>query len=107
MLAPLIIVLSMMHPHEDPQAHKPPLIPFFLIGFILCIALNSMHIIPSLLRTGLVQLSQILILMALAALGLKIDVENMIQVGRKPLLFTLYCSLIIAFSSLSLIYLFI
>tara|TARA_B100001094_G_C18177950_1_gene799059 strand:+ start:25 stop:498 length:474 start_codon:yes stop_codon:yes gene_type:complete len=107
MLAPLIMVLSLTHPHKEPQTQKPPLIPFFVIGFILCIALNSIHILPDSLHTSLVNTSHILILMALAALGLKIDLAHIIKISPQPLLFTCYCSLIIALSSLSLIYFFV
>ena len=104
LLAPIIIILSITHPHTDSNNPKPPLIPLFLIGFIALIALNSLHILPDMLHTGLIQLSSLCIIMALAALGLKINLKSMMQIGRKPLLLTGSCSLIIAISALGLIY---
>ncbi|MEM7523380.1 MAG: YeiH family protein [Pseudomonadota bacterium] len=86
MLAPVVLVLSLalrsMHDAgPDGQAKRPPLIPTFVIGFLALATLNSIGVIPEAVSTGLAELSRWMLLIAIAAVGMKIDLQRMFAVG--------------------------
>lgn len=62
------------------------LVPWFLIGFVIVAALNSIGVIPPGARDGLVQVSVFLISVALAGIGLSTDAAALRRAGLKPLL---------------------
>jgi uncharacterized integral membrane protein (TIGR00698 family) len=108
LLAPIVILLpwfiKLTHSEANTQSNESPtLVPWFLIGFAVCIAINSFFKLPeswihvtSLSTNGL-------ILTALAGLGLKIEVAQIKQLRWSSLSFIGYCTFIIAGTSLSLI----
>ena len=62
------------------------LIPWFLIGFLAVVLLNSVGAIPDAPREVLVQASVFLIATALAAIGLSTDLAALRRAGWRPLL---------------------
>lgn len=90
MLAPLVIVLAKTARcaarHGDAaQRGKAPM-PWFVLGFIALIALNSFDLIPAAPKPFLVQATSFLLAMALAALGLETDIAKLREKGLRPLL---------------------
>jgi uncharacterized integral membrane protein (TIGR00698 family) len=92
MLAPFLIGLSfMLARRESRNAKKAPIvIPWFAVGFVVMAGLRSAdmawHVMPPALLQGLVALGNMLLAMAMAALGLTTHVSAIRRAGPKPLL---------------------
>jgi len=93
MLAPFLIGVSWWlqrqanrnaHPHDAAGRARPP-VPWFAFGFVAVVALNSLGLIPAQVATQLVQLSMLLLAMAMAALGLRTHAGAIRQAGAAPL----------------------
>lgn len=88
-LVPVIIVVSMMfRKKSEPVAStkKPPLFPLFMVAFILIMLINSAGFIPASVSQGLAVLSEWALVIAVAALGVKTSVKDIVGVGMRPLL---------------------
>lgn len=75
---------------------RPPLIPGFVIGFLIMVALNSLVAIPALVAAGLKWVQTILLTMAMAGLGCGINIRQMLQMGHKPILLGLITTAIVS-----------
>jgi uncharacterized integral membrane protein (TIGR00698 family) len=60
--------------------------PFFILGFVLMIGVNSLELVPLSTKASLTFISAFLFAMALAALGLETDLKKLRQRGLRPLL---------------------
>lgn len=88
-LVPVIIIVSLMFRQSDDAAlatKKPPLLPLFMIAFIAIMLINSAGFIPTQVSQGLSTLSQWALVIAVAALGVKTSVKDIVSVGVRPLL---------------------
>lgn len=102
LLAPLIVCMSLLLVKRDkggPLGKKAPLIPFFVVGFLVLALLNSIEIVPSLLRDPLVSLTPIMLTAAMAALGLGTNVSKLRSRGWPPLILAGIASIFIAAAS--------
>ncbi len=61
-------------------------IPWFILGFLGLAGLNSAGFIPVEVSSVLKEVSQFLMIMSLAAIGLKTDIKSMRKAGLKPML---------------------
>ena len=61
-------------------------IPLFLIGFVLLAVLNVVGVIPVVVSDALAQASQLLILVAMGALGIKTSLGKLKSVGWAPII---------------------
>lgn len=83
-LAPVVLVASLLIRHfaELPEDGKrPPVLPMFVVGFLALAALNSFHLIPSFVADFLSQASRWLLLIAIAAVGMKTNLKQILSVG--------------------------
>nr|WP_300309712.1 YeiH family protein [Halomonas sp.] len=64
-------------------------IPWFALGFIVMVGVNSLEVIPAGLHDGLVLVGQLSLTMAMAALGLNTRMEKLKALGVKPFLLAL------------------
>lgn len=107
LLAPIIILLpwfiQRINPAVTHSDTAPPLVPWFLIGFAVCVAINSFFSLPNTFIHAANISTHALILTALAGLGLKIEVEQIKQLRWSSLSFVGCCTFIIAATSLVLI----
>jgi uncharacterized integral membrane protein (TIGR00698 family) len=78
------------------------LVPWFLVGFIVLAALNSLGWVPSAAHAPLRDASVFLITLALAAIGLRTDVAGLRRAGSRPLLLGLLLWVAVAVTSLVL-----
>lgn len=78
------------------------LVPWFLIGFILVAAVNSVGIIPASIHPGLSAVSVFLITVALSAIGLSTDLAGFRRAGAKPLILGAGLWIIVSLTSLGL-----
>lgn len=100
MLAPLIIGLScfLARPssHAGDKRGRTPLVPFFVVGFLILAALNSFGLAPEVIRAPIVAATPVLLTAAMAALGLGTNVSKLRKHGLPPLLLAAMASVFIA-----------
>lgn len=84
MLAPVVLVASVLIRRFAGAAQdgkKPPVLPAFVAGFLLLAVLNSFGVIPQVVSEFLSQASRWLLLIAIAAVGMKTDLKQVLSVG--------------------------
>lgn len=85
MLAPVVIVASIIlrgSSTQDIAGKRPPLIPGFVLAFILLATVNSLVTLPASLLSFAVEGSGWLLLTAIAAVGLKTRPAEIAKVGK-------------------------
>ncbi len=111
MLAPLVIGLGFlakarMGAENAGAARKAPPMPWFVLGFIAVMLLNSAITIAPPEKVEIVTLTNFLLSMALAAMGLETDFAKLKREGLRPLLLAFCAWIFIAGFSLALVKLF-
>ncbi|PRY25143.1 putative integral membrane protein (TIGR00698 family) [Aliiruegeria haliotis] len=84
MLAPVVLVASLLirsFAAAPQDGIAPPLLPGFVLGFLVLAALNSAHLIPEQIATLLSECSRWLLLSAIAAVGMKTNLRQVLEVG--------------------------
>ncbi|TNJ47846.1 YeiH family putative sulfate export transporter [Phaeobacter sp. B1627] len=84
MLAPVVLVASLViraRIKAPTGGKQPPLLPGFVIAFIGLAALNSFGLIPQSLGSFLSTCSRWLLLVAIAAVGMKSNLKQVLSVG--------------------------
>lgn len=62
----------------------PPLVPSFLWLFVALVALNSAGVLPAEVQDGLQRVSRACLMLAIAALGLKTSIGQLVAAGWRP-----------------------
>jgi uncharacterized integral membrane protein (TIGR00698 family) len=87
MLAPFLLILSSYAQGDGKGEGKPRItIPWFAVMFIVSSAVNSLKLLPTTLVATTVQIDNVLLAMAMAALGLRTHAGAIRQAGAKPLM---------------------
>ncbi len=81
-------------------------IPWFILGFLALAALNSAGIIPPDLSSFLKEASKFLMVMSLAAIGLKTDIRHMKKAGLKPMIHGFIISALVVIVALGVQFIF-
>jgi uncharacterized membrane protein YadS len=82
MLGPLVLLLSLFHRSNNKTSlpmHR--LVPWFIIGFIVLMTLRSCNLIPDIALKPIMLATTGLTILAMAALGLGVDLGQMRHVG--------------------------
>jgi uncharacterized integral membrane protein (TIGR00698 family) len=90
LLIPVLIILSMSTNRWNKKKLNSKIkfsIPWFAIGFILVIAINSMNLFSTQLINLINQFDIILLTMAMGAIGIETKLSKLKKVGLKPLYF--------------------
>lgn len=107
MLAPMIIGLgwaAMRRRVAHERTHSSPLpMPWFVLGFLALVGVNSAVAIDPAVRAAIVQFTSFLLAMALAAMGLGADFRKLVAAGIRPLLLGAISSVFISGFSLALV----
>lgn len=86
MLGPVSLVLTLLHRrHNLPSRGRPPLLPWFIIGFATLAGLRAAGLVPEVLATPLGETAHLLTLWAMAALGLSINLRGLAKGGGRVL----------------------
>jgi uncharacterized integral membrane protein (TIGR00698 family) len=109
LLAPMVIAIGLMGAREihrkseagTPQARLP--LPWFVLGFVALMGVNSLVTIPADARAFIVAATTFLLSVALAAMGLETDIGKLAAKGLRPALLGAFAFLFIAGFSLTLI----
>ncbi|WOJ91441.1 YeiH family protein [Methylocapsa polymorpha] len=91
MLAPMVIALGFYSArrrvaHAHGQLRRTPPMPWFVLGFIVLVAVNSAIAIPGPTKAWIIQLTTFLLSASLAAMGLETDIRKLKAKGVRPLL---------------------
>jgi uncharacterized integral membrane protein (TIGR00698 family) len=88
MLLPVIVLAVMITRARPGEASgpRPPLLPGFVIGFALLVAVHSSGVLPAPLIQAGNELSRWCLVAAMAAIGMKTQLKELAQVGLKPVL---------------------
>ncbi len=107
LLAPVVLTLGLIAARQGsgctPTATKRPPTPWFVLGFIAVIALNSVVAIPAETKSAAAGLTTFLLSMSLAAMGLETYIAKLKAKGPRPLMLGAAASIFIAGFSLILI----
>ena len=89
MLLPVILVITLSyrkhHVAGPAGAPKPPLLPWFVVAFAVIVVINSVGLIPAVLQQALQTLSTWLLVVSMAAIGMKSHLKDFATVGLKPI----------------------
>jgi uncharacterized integral membrane protein (TIGR00698 family) len=92
LLAPMILALGCFSTGNrrtdriEPSKQQSIPVPWFVLGFVAMMLLNSFDLLPHIEKAYLVQTTTFLLTVALAAMGLETDVRKLRAKGWKPLL---------------------
>lgn len=108
MLAPTVIALGLLAArrasrHGHAHSHAKPPLPWFVLGFIALLTVNSIATVPPEARGVIVPATTFLLSMALAAMGLETDLAKLKAKGVRPFILGLSAFLFIAGFSLMLV----
>lgn len=87
MLLPVIVCAAMITRHQGLEAggQRPPLLPWFAVGFLLLACVNSTGWVPVAVQGGINDLSRSCLVVAISALGMKTQLKALASVGVKPI----------------------
>ena len=90
LLMPVVLVIATIYRHNpavivDEHANIP-LVPVFLIGFLVLMVAASLGLLSPALVEGSGDLSRWLLVTAIAAVGVKTSFEKLLKLGWQPLL---------------------
>lgn len=89
-LMPVLVVISlvvrarMASAAGAGSAAKTPLLPWFTVAFVLLILLNSTGWVPGAIQSGASSVSQAFLVLAIAGVGLKTSLQDVTQLGWRP-----------------------
>ncbi|MDD0843937.1 YeiH family protein [Pseudomonas sp. Gutcm_11s] len=91
MLLPVIVVAAMVTRLQGAEGggKRPPLLPWFAVGFLVLACVNSTGWVPALVQGGVNELSRWCLVVSIAALGMKTQLKELASVGIKPILLML------------------
>ena len=84
-LVPVVVVISLITRRSRAESpDRRPLLPWFLIAFVVLVIVNSMGWVPSAAQSVLTPVSSWCLLTAVAALGVKTSLKALADVGPAP-----------------------
>jgi uncharacterized membrane protein YadS len=89
LLLPTIVVVALMFRSKmtvGPSGKRPPLVPMFLLGFVALVAVNSSGVVTPSIMEATGDASRWCLVTAIAALGAKTSLGELVYVGWKPVL---------------------
>lgn len=88
MLLPVIVCAAMITRMQgaDIMGERPPLLPWFAVGFLILACINSTGWVPVMIQNGVNDLSRWFLVIAISALGMKTQLKELASVGIKPIL---------------------
>ena len=114
MLVPAAIIMALWEAHKQRSSkgltkrmewRKLP-VPWFIIGFLIMSGINTLGIMPVKVTAELILIAYFLLAMAMAGLGLGVDIITFRKLGKKPLLAGFLGSVLLSLLGFSLIQIF-
>lgn len=88
MLVPVVIAISLIvarRRESGAEDQRPPILPLFLLAFLVIVAINSTGWIPQQVTDLAVSASRWCLITAIAAVGMKASLKDMATLGWQPL----------------------
>lgn len=91
-LMPVLVIISLIVRTRIANAGgsgsiaKTPLLPWFTVAFVLLMLVNSTGWVPSTVQTGASNLSQAFLVLAISGVGLKTSLQQVTQLGWRPVM---------------------
>jgi uncharacterized integral membrane protein (TIGR00698 family) len=89
MLLPVVLFITLANSgardKTDPAQNKLALLPGFLVAFVVLAALNGFHLVAAQVSVVLIEASKWLLVISVAALGMKTSLREMMAVGATAL----------------------
>lgn len=85
-LVPVVMMFALAFRRKTRESSGAPLLPWFLVGFAVCVIINSYVPLPSGAKDFFVSLSRFMLVTAIAAIGLKSNLKELATVGLRPIL---------------------
>jgi uncharacterized integral membrane protein (TIGR00698 family) len=104
-LMPVLVVISLVvraHMAKSVGAArtvKTPLLPWFAVVFLVLMLINSTGWVPSLIQSAASDVSQAFLVLAIAGVGLKTSLQEVTQLGWRPVAMIFLVTLGLAFLS--------
>ncbi len=102
MLAPVVLLFAIVLRSRDEEGRseglgtRPPLVPMFVIGFLILAVLNSFHLIPRPVADFFSEVSRWALLIAIAAVGMKTSMSTISSIGGHAIVLIVSQSVFIA-----------
>ena len=100
LLAPAVVAIGLIvgraRAHAGGGEARPPLLPWFLVVFVLLAVLHSTGVVPAPVEGVIADTSRWALVLAIAAIGVKTSLEELKTVGWRPLVLVVLESLFIA-----------
>lgn len=100
MLAPVVLIFALLirafAEVADTGDKRPPLMPFFVVMFLVLAAINSFGLIPAFAQTFLADLSKWALLVSIAAVGMKTSLRTISDVGGQAIILIVAQTIFIA-----------
>ena len=82
LLLPAVLIIALaFRGAQSASGARPPILPLFLVGFAALVAVNSLGLLPAPVRAGLEGGSFWCLAVAIAALGAKTELGDLLRVG--------------------------
>jgi len=106
LLMPVLVIISLAvrrqiarQQNGDEPSPKTPLLPWFTVAFVALMLLNSTGWVSASVQSLASDLSQWFLVVAIAGVGLKTSLKDVMQLGWRPVLLLLLVTLILAVMS--------
>lgn len=96
LLAPVVFVGALVLRNQAPKGKAPPLLPGFVLGFLLLAALNSSVTIPPAINEVINSVSRASLVTAVAAVGMKTSVQELRNVGGSAIVMIAFLTVFLA-----------
>lgn len=97
MLLPVILVAGYVtRKQAAPDATRPPLLPWFVVGFVLLMVVNSTNVLPSPVVAAGDIVSRWCLITSITAIGIKTRLGEIVKLGIKPVLLMFAETLVLA-----------
>jgi uncharacterized integral membrane protein (TIGR00698 family) len=104
MLLPVILLASLAtRGLHEAGAKRPPLLPWFAVAFAVLVAINSTGFVPVPLQKAGSDVSRWLLVAAIAGIGMKTHLKELVAVGFKPVALMVGETLFLAALALALL----
>lgn len=104
MLGPVIFTLALIGGRaRETKLPVAQVVPWFIIGFIAMMAARSFGLLPEFALGGMKTASSFLTILAMAALGLSVDIRNVMHVGGRVVMAALMSLIVLCMLSAAVI----
>ncbi|MGI5323101.1 YeiH family protein [Actinomadura nitritigenes] len=103
LLAPMVAGMGVVERRGGVRAEgrRPPVVPLFVVGFLVMLALRSTGMVPSPVLTGAKDVSTVLLAAAMFGLGSAVRVGELVRTGRRGLVLGALSTLLVGTVSLT------